>query len=81
MTPFHLNEIPCFDQNCAILTKQKNKKKEKRKSDDWLYGYCSSSAIFLPKKTTWVAIFLKHLMIYFINQIRQTIHHYDDLMC
>jgi hypothetical protein len=50
MTPFHLSETLCFDQNGAILTKQKQEKK-KRKSDDLLYSYCSSSPIFLLKKT------------------------------
>jgi hypothetical protein len=78
MTQFHLNKTPCFDQNGGILTKQKQEKK-KKKADDLLYGYCSSSPIFLLKKTARVATFLKHLMIHFINQIEQTIHHYDDL--
>jgi hypothetical protein len=49
MTPFHLNKTPCFDQNGAILTKQKQEKK-KKKSDDLLYGYCSSSLSFYLKK-------------------------------
>jgi hypothetical protein len=79
MTQFHLNEMPCFDQNNAILTKQKQEKK-RRKSDDLLCGYCSSSPIFLLKKTARVTTFLKHLMIHFINQIEQTIHHYNDMM-
>ena len=30
MTPFHLNEMPCFDQNGGILTKQKQEKKKEK---------------------------------------------------
>jgi hypothetical protein len=56
MTQFHLNKTPCFDQNGGILTKQKQEKK-KKKADDLLYGYCSSSPIFLLKKTARVATF------------------------
>jgi hypothetical protein len=32
MTPFHLNKTPCFDQNGAILTKQKQEKKKKNQT-------------------------------------------------
>jgi hypothetical protein len=76
---FHLNnETTHFDQNSIVLTSRNNIKEKKRKPDD-LSSYCSSSSIFVPEKAAQVAIFFRAVNDLSLNQIRQTIHHYDGL--